>query len=488
MMSRILVLALIAGWRNLAVASPVEVTPFDLADRRIPAPPGVTTANVGTGACALTKTTDGKAWTFASECQELARLTGTFSVGAVVVKLASGEPLRGLYQHDVRDRSVHIETAKPIEKVAFLGANGWEVDDVTDGKAFDGAVEALKAKGARDLWARQGNSLYALTVTKKASGTDGTGPTCPFASSPDWCTAPDGMQSAEFICLDATDGRFVPHKFTPTNHVLAPNRSLVVIVHHSGDHGVEIAMKGTRGLHDAVVANYTGGLLDKRVEGQQAEGGAATCTAVTVAPFAPRKPGDADVTIELRDRADRSKVIATKTIELIVDATYAGAIRLGFATVLGNAVDRTYEANVAPGSLTSEIKAREASDVDIELVVGVSGYALDLIMHGGRRYSDRGAASYLVPSPYLGVGIVTPRGDGLRAIPSLHLGAEWELSKSFAVSVTAVARRVTRLSDGYHVGSPISAMTSFHEDRNEWGWAVVVSVSPEFFQISAGKP
>jgi len=190
----------------------------------------------------------------------------------------------------------------------------------------------------------------------------------------------------------------------------------------------------------------------------------------------------------LRELPDATKVVAEHTIELEVDTTYVGAIRLGFSSIFGDAVDRAYDSQIAPGSGTREVVSTESGDVNVEVIVGISAYVVDLIADGGRRYASRPRWSYLAPSPYVAIGVITPKEDQVKVIPSLHIGLEWEISKSFAFGVDAVARRVTRLADDLSVGSPVSTMTSITEERYEWGWSFTFSVSPEFFQFAVGKP
>jgi hypothetical protein len=344
------------------------------------------------------------------------------------------------------------------------------------------------------IWGKAADAkLYELTLSAEARpearaqprARKNDPPTCSSEEQAQWCKAPG--KGDKQICIDATRG-FELVSSNLKKHILLPNKSLSVVVRHAGNHGADIKMQGTRGLFEAGVADYTGGLLKDRSL-HQAEGEKKIfCDVTSHATFAPRKPGSADVKIALRDLDDKTKVIAEHTIELEVDTTYAGAIRLGFSSVFGDAVDRAYDSQLAAGSSTREVTSTESGDVNIEVVVGISAYLIDLIAQGGRTYASRPRWSYFAPSPYVAIGVVTPKEDGVRAIPSLHVGLEWEFSKSFAIGVDAVARRVTRLADGLSVGSPVSAMTTITQDRYEWGWSFTFSVSPEFFQFAVGKP
>lgn len=472
-----------------ATPAPITVvaTPFHLAAGKLPAPVDVTPAAMKLGACELTPAEDG--WDLAATgCGELAKITRRTQIGHVTIVLETGSPLAGTFRAE--GGKVHLETKPAMDAIALPTPTGWKTVLLTDGATSDGA--ALQIFGATTtpsgIWGTDASrNLYELSLgpARKASGGAGAASAadCPSTAPADWCAVATGSED-ELICIDATNG-FDPVAFSPKRHVLLPNRSLSVVVLHAGDRGVELKMQGTRGLYEASVADYTGGL----VKGGQQQGEGARCKKTTRGSFAPRTPGSADVKIEVRDLEDRTKLLAEHTVELEVATTYAGAIRLGFASVFGDAVDRAYAAQTAPGSSTPEIARTESGDVNLEVVVGLSAYVFDLAAQGGRTYVNRPVWSYLAPSPYLGIGVIAPKaGDGIRPLASLHFGLEWEVTKSFAVGIDAVARRVTRLTDGFSVGSPVGPETMFTEERYEWGWSLTFSVSPEFFQLAMRKP
>lgn len=474
---------------KLAPAQPapmtVVATPFHLAAGKLPAPVDVTPAAMKLGTCELTPAEDG--WDLAATgCGDLAKITKRTQIGQVTIVLETGSPLAGTFR--VEGGRVHLETKPAMDAIALPTPTGWKTVLLTDGATSDGA--ALQIFGATTtpsgIWGTDvSRNLYELSLgpARKATGGTASAAECPSAAPAAWCAAATGSED-ELICIDATNG-FEPVAFSPKRHVLLPNRSLSVVVLHAGDRGVELKMQGTRGLYEASVADYTGGL----VKGGQQQGEGARCKKTTRGSFAPRTPGSADVKIEVRDLDDRTKLYAEHTVELEVATTYAGAIRLGFASVFGDAVDRAYAAQTAPGSSTPEIARTESGDVNLEVVVGLSAYVFDLAAQGGRTYVNRPLWSYLAPSPYLGIGVIAPKaGDGIRPLASLHFGLEWEITKSFAVGIDAVARRVTRLTDGFSVGSPVGPETMFTEERYEWGWSLTFSVSPEFFQLAMRKP
>jgi len=453
----------------------IRVSPFEIArNNRVQLDPALKLAKFN--GCEVK---DGLVELEHGKCPKLTRLIKAVSDGDVTVDL-DGTPQNGTFILTEED----VQISPKMASIAIALEKGWVEFTLNDGKTNDKrAVDAFKQPqpsllvGGMDATGK----LYLLTLERSQPANG-----CVEESPATWCSR--AIAGDSLICIDATKG-FAPVAFEPRNHVLLPNKSVSVVVRHLTSQGLEIKQEGERGLFEATVADYTGKFFEDR--STQSEGTAKvppSCAMVTRTSFAPRLPGKADIKIELHDVNDATKIIAANTLELQVATTYAGAIRLGFSTVFGGAVDRAYSSTLAPGSTTREVVATETGDVNTEVVVGISAYAFDLWRHGGRTYVNRDALSYVLPSPYLGIGVVTAKSDGVQAIPSLHLGLEWELSKSFAFSLDAVARRVTRLADGFSIGSPVAELSTFTQDRYEWGLGFTVSVSPEFLQFAVGKP
>lgn len=74
--------------------------------------------------------------------------------------------------------------------------------------------------------------------------------------------------------------------------------------------------------------------------------------------------------------------------------------------------------------------------------------------------------------------------NSLAIFQSVYLGSEWEISGNFSVAGTWGGRQVTRLAGGYLVGSPppsdaVPTVTGF-----DYGWGIVLNLSPDFFRIA----
>ena len=105
-----------------------------------------------------------------------------------------------------------------------------------------------------------------------------------------------------------------------------------------------IEVSGKPGLH----------ATDIRTRGSDdpLQGHAEPQLVVTEKSFAPRPPGNFYITVTLQDEFE---VIATDTLEVVVEETYSGAFRIGVAGVLFGAVDGDYKVRKRAGSDQPEV-------------------------------------------------------------------------------------------------------------------------------------
>lgn len=264
---------------------------------------------------------------------------------------------------------------------------------------------------------------------------------------------------------------------------LLPNRDMLLLVRHRANEDITVTRQGDIGLTKSGTDNQAGG-------GGTASGGdekpkveeKVPCpkAVVTERPFAARKPGRSDVEIKLMDHGTTTAKLVYP-VELIVEETYVGAIRLGVAALFNDAVDRSYEARTYPGSKQAEIGATTFGHVNAEIVLGFAPYLFDYLKTGeGRPAITKGTGL----APYFGIGLLNANGTGIELVKSIHLGLEYQFAPSFSLALTGVGRRVNRLPPGFTVGSPVTGTVPTTTGFG-LGVGLVLNFSPEFFKISA---
>ena len=285
------------------------------------------------------------------------------------------------------------------------------------------------------------------------------------------------------VCVDATGPQMTYRVFPEGARNVKPNRYFFVHVVHPTT------------LHPSVVL---GGQIGSWVPGSrghidvQADGGGLnlkgsdepTITLTSSSrTFAPRRPGEAPLTITLFDN-QRAQVNDPLGIEFWIEETYSGAFRAGIGGIFLGGVERRHHAVTRGNSLQPEIEVSGRNLMDVDLMLGYSPY-LDA---GGRAATGCDNAPFCF-NPYFGIGLVSvdggSGGGGIDWLKSVHLGVEWEVSPAFAVALTANLRRVQRLAGGLHPGDPIEGDIPT-ENRYVFGVGLVVNLSPAFFKIGAG--
>lgn len=201
-----------------------------------------------------------------------------------------------------------------------------------------------------------------------------------------------------------------------------------------------------------------------------------------LAPGGTAQAGAFKLTTRLVDIGDRSKTVAERQVDVIVQERFAGAFRIGVAGIAG-AEDRKFEARTAPGSMQPEIV--RTSHTPFELVVGYS-----LLFDGGkgRRYLLRDDSDCWFTSHFglfLGFGALSATSSDIDFLKSLHVGLEYELTPNIAIAATLVGRRLDQLSAGARVGGP-SPSTIPIEQTYGLGGAIMVNLLPGLFKFAKG--
>lgn len=292
------------------------------------------------------------------------------------------------------------------------------------------------------------------------------------------CVRPPGFSRHYILCVDTLGSTLEPGSLLPSGHVINPNIPVLVLVRHERRMRVRVSMGGQVGLFEPGIRDNTG-RDGKATAGPGDEPTPPLDVIVSRYPFAPRLPGQADIRIRM-DEPGKPQTLQSLTLQFIIEKTYAGAIRVGVASVFGGAVDREYAVQTRPGSDQPEIVATSNSAFDLELTLGFAPFLE--FFNGGRSYfQGRGRLRF---APYVGIGLLNQKQNALETLKSLHLGIEAEPNPHFSVALTLVGRRVTRLSPPASVGSPGDPSGPPTSTGYQLGVGVVLNVSPDFLRFA----
>ncbi|MCA9628186.1 MAG: hypothetical protein KC766_10995, partial [Myxococcales bacterium] len=154
-----------------------------------------------------------------------------------------------------------------------------------------------------------------------------------------------------------------------TSHVMVPNRAVIVKVRHEDTQSLEIKIKGDRGLVKPRLNDQA--REAKPTKELTAVGKSEVSHLVTTRRFGPRQVGEVDITVAAKWKAqDGTEKKREELVELMVEETYFGALRIGVATVLGGATEQSFGVRSINGSKQPEIVPTSTGDADFELVLG----------------------------------------------------------------------------------------------------------------------
>lgn len=298
----------------------------------------------------------------------------------------------------------------------------------------------------------------------------------PLQADPgDRCPPRDMPADAIVICAVVDGERFASHRVIPNSGgVVRPNRPLVVWIKHPEDLRVDIRTEGQMGVYYSQIRKPPG-------MHPGARGGADPSPPVRVVTrrtLPPPAPPNFSLTLELH-RPDEEAVLDRLRVELFVERTFSGAIRMGLAGVGLGAVNANYSVGTPQGGKQGQIVAHDLDPFEYELVVGYAPF----FDKGGRPRSGCAYKPWCF-APYLGLGLLSPGQVGPQFLTSLHLGLEWEPVDAFSVAFTAVGRRVRRLAADRRVGGPADVGDSLTTDALALGAGIVFNVSPSFLALS----
>lgn len=250
--------------------------------------------------------------------------------------------------------------------------------------------------------------------------------------------------------------------------LMRPNTRLFVVAVVPPKSDVTLELSGEIGLVDPKVRDKA----DGGVQGAFDEG---TAPVTLEREWGPPKPGVHTLTVSVKARTADAVADSSK-VDITVEEAYAGAIRIGVGAVFGSARDRAFSGQALPGSGQMEITTTDGGVLDSEIVIGAAAF----LEEGGRTYFSGKRRHW---APYFGIGVLNQTATGFETLKSLHLGAEYEISKQFSISFTLVGRRVTRLVDGLEVGDPINSATVPTRTGYEVGVGLVINLTPEFLKL-----
>jgi hypothetical protein len=297
-----------------------------------------------------------------------------------------------------------------------------------------------------------------------------------MADPGDRCPPRDLPDDAIVVCAVVDGERFATHRVFPnTGGVVRPNRPLVVWVKHPPDLRVSIETEGQMGVFYAQVRQPPG-------MGPAARGGPGGAgpppKVVTRRTLPPPAPPNFSLRLQLSRPGDGAP-LDELNVELFVERTFSGAIRMGLAGVGLGAVNANYSVGTPDGGRQGQIVAHALDPFEYELVAGYAPF----FDSGGRPRSGCAYKPWCF-APYLGLGLLSPGDVGPQFLTSLHLGIEWEPVDAFSVAFTAVGRRVRRLAANRRVGGPAEVGETLTTDALAMGAGIVFNVSPRFLALS----
>ena len=270
--------------------------------------------------------------------------------------------------------------------------------------------------------------------------------------------------------------------------VIAPNKSVKVQVWHKKEKTVTVTLDGTPGLS-------TGGTSSGPKIGMHGMDLSSFSSSVFV--FAPRRAGNLNLQLVASwTEAGETKSKPT-TIELIVDERYAGAVRLGFSTVL-----KPLDSSLGIQQRGDDrVLTEYQNEVDLEIVVGYAFFPE--AFRGGRSYlgahdyKDQAKVNcdWRLPvlqsclAPYVAFGFLSAKGREqtvvFEALKSVYFGMEVEFHPNMSLAFAGVVRRVSRFQENYAAGAVVPSTLEEPPSRDviHPGFAIMLNISPNIFKV-----
>lgn len=278
---------------------------------------------------------------------------------------------------------------------------------------------------------------------------------------------------ASFLCLEEKDESLIV-RMSP--NMMETNRILYAAIIH--DEKLEASMKLIAGEEGKSASSNRG----EEEMGPHA-GGPAGKTGKIISPyeFGPFLPDKATIEATISS-GDETK--DTTQVTILINKTYAGAFRLGVATIFGEVVPQLYEGRTRPGSKQREVATFDRDFPGVfEFVVG---YTVYLPPH---RPEVNLWPTWHFAGIYFGMGVLQldPQSEqkALDFLKSLHVGIEFELNANAAIAFTALASRINILDSKEGVGTPLGDSEEPHmtsDLRLGYGFGIVVNFGPKVFR------
>lgn len=291
------------------------------------------------------------------------------------------------------------------------------------------------------------------------------------------------------ICVDqARTG--VPEIVAIGNTVIRPNVHGKIFVRHRSD---VVVIPATTGSSVAITrASLESGKVDAFVvsAGVMTTSSTTDNISTTTVLVTPHAPGAFHIALMFADAADQTKTKGQIHIDLLVDQTYFGGLRVGLGKVF-SADDSKFEAVTLPNATAATVQRREVGQ--IELVVGGTLY-LDGFRNGRTYTLSYGSGltalgNWLARHTglYFGAGVLSFAADKVDLLRSLHLGLDVQINRNVSIGLSLAFRRGEQLDNGYMIGDPAPATGVPTRADYSQGYGLILNLNTEFFAFAA-KP
>jgi hypothetical protein len=197
--------------------------------------------------------------------------------------------------------------------------------------------------------------------------------------------------------------------------------------------------------------------------------------------LAPRASGPFTVLSDLLDEKGAVVPGSPRSLEMLIDQSYIGAVRLGVAFSFSTYGSRSFGVHQSANG-GSAIYQDSYSPAAFELLAGYTAFL-------PTRYASEVRCSIWdcpVPSPFFGIGVVsaTPTGT-FNVLTSAYVGAEVQMGPLTLQLLPIGVRRDTVLADGFRVGTPVPATATVPTTTKlHYAPAFALTVDGDIFKIA----